>query len=472
MLFIKVKNIIIALCIITAFSTTALADSAVSMAEKLDMLNKHIQSLKDELSRVEKMAQAFAKEANIETKLETELIAKQETKQDAKLGTELNAKLDANKTTEVSSKNLTHILENVKFSGYLSYRMEKYIEKDSEYREAQHDIYAILQAVMPITNNYSATFRIFQSNNNDTDLDPSELYYYNYDNSSYMHDRAFRKDSSALQAEFDRVYFTYKNDNLKVTAGMQELLAPNFHYYLNGDGMKFSYEIDKSLILGGGYFYNTNLGTDEVMGLSVKGKSGMLSYNTSYIAVVDSDENNGNDGSPADNGAQIIDANIGIDLSGLNIDFAYTVKSLNASGSKEQSLAKLIVSGKNGDLKYKVGYSRSGKDGANVALEGDYWGKWTKVNLLLYWVSSAYVADGNTFFAMGEYRLFDTYYGKLEYLIAEGKGDVKEASEYRVTLTNKITKKFKLFADYNYWGIKTDTTKEYKAVMLGATYSF
>lgn len=360
-------------------------------------------------------------------------------------------------TSVSASVNLEDAIKGVKIKGYVSYTMEEYTDKKGNDNEAQHDIDVRVQANIPVNDNYSVTVRVDEANDDDTDdIDPSATSNKN-------------KDSGALNLQFDRVYVTYKNNGLKVFTGLQGVIASNLHDDVDGDGVKFSYNIDKSLTLSGGYFYNTTEGTDEIAGLALAGKTGTISYGLTYATMIDSDVSNGNDGTVTDNGSKIVDLNIGTKLSGLSLNLAHTTRSEDAIGTKDQSLTKVIVAGKAGDIKYAVGYAKAGKDGAEVAIDSD---ADASVNLVLNEVSTDAIADGSAVYVMAGTKLGGNLSAKLEHVTADGKSTVKDASETMLTLTNKITKKFKLFAKYDTWEVKKATTAKNTKITLGAKYSF
>ncbi|MEA3384416.1 MAG: hypothetical protein U9Q20_07085, partial [Campylobacterota bacterium] len=61
------------------------------------------------------------------------------------------------------------------------------------------------------------------------------------------------------------------------------------------------------------------------------------------------------------------------------------------------------------------------------------------------------------------------------YVTADGEGEIEDASEYMLTLSNKVTKKLKLFAKYNGWettNVDSDKNVDRTRVTLGAKYSF
>ncbi len=360
--------------------------------------------------------------------------------------------------------NLEDAIKDVTLKGYVSYTMEKYTDKDGKDDEAQHDIDVRVQVDSKINDHYSLTVRVDEKNDDDTDKNPNDS-------------DSTDKDSSALNPEIDQAYVTYKDGGLKIKTGMQKVLAPRLHDSINGDGVNIAYKISDSMKISGGYFYTTeDTGTDEVTGLSLSGKADILKYGFTYASIIDSDENN-NDGSVGDNGADIIDvmANVTV-MDGLKISAAHTVKSLDKTGEKDQKLTKLVVSGDIDSFKYAAAYAMAGKDGAKVSLDND--GD-ASVNLVLDAVSTNSLKDANAIYAMIGTNITDEISAKVEMVTASSDtttgSDVKDADELMLTITNKITKKFKIFAKYNDWNIKLQdgtVDEDRTRVTLGAKYSF
>jgi hypothetical protein len=358
-------------------------------------------------------------------------------------------------STSSAKTNLEDAIKDTTIKGYISYTMEKYMDKNGADAEAQHDIDVRVQFDSKINDNYSFTVRVDEANDDDKDKNPND-------------GDTTDKDSSPLQPEIDQVYTTYKNGGLKVKAGMQKVVASNLHDSINGDGIIVTQKLGAAAVTGG-YFYTTEkTTTDEIAGLNIAGKAGIVKYNATYATIIDSDHED-NDGTTGDNGATVVDINLGLALGSINIDLAQTTRSDDESGSKDQSLTKAIISGKAGAVSFAGAYAIAGEDGANVAIDGD---ADASVNLVLNEVSTDAIADGSAIYGMVGAKLGGGISAKVEYVTADADGSVKSASEYMVTLTNKVSKKMKLFAKYNGWEVETTETKDYTKLTLGAKYSF
>ena len=359
-----------------------------------------------------------------------------------------------------ASTKLEEALKDVKIKGYVSYTMEKYLNKDSKDDEAQHDIDVRVQIDVPVNDNYSLTVRVDEVNDDDTDKNPNDA-----DSSD--------KDSSALQPEIDQVYVTYKDAGLKIKTGMQKLIAPRLHDSINGDGMIVSYKVSNMATISGAYFYTSEkTNTDEVAALALSGKDDAFNYGLTYASIIDSKDTN-NDGSVGDNGAKIIDLTAGMKVTGVKVALAHTTRSDDAVGSKDQKLTKLSLSGKTANIKFAAAYAMVGKNGANVAIDGD---ADASVNLVLDAVSTDALQDANAVYLMLGTNLSKTISASAEYVTASADaGTIRDAKEIMLKVSNKVTKKLKLFANYNIWETKDvnglsdeDRTK----VTLGAKYSF
>ncbi|MEA2051127.1 MAG: major outer membrane protein [Campylobacterota bacterium] len=354
----------------------------------------------------------------------------------------------------VSSANakvsLDEAIKDVTLKGYVDYKLTKETKNDGEDREAFHDIDVRVQVDSKINDNYTMTLRVDEEEDEDDESDSA--------------DTEGDKNSSPLQPEIDQAYITYKDGGLKIKAGLQKVVAPRLHDSVNGDGIIVSNKLSDSMTVVGGYFYNqAKTDTDEIAGVALAGKAGMVKYGLTYATIMDSDEVDGNDGTAEDNGATVVDLTVDAKLSSaLNIHGAYTTKSLDATGEEDQSLMKLVLGGKAGSVKYALGYAMAGEDGGNVSLDSD---SDAAVNLQLSEVSSDGLTDDSAIYAMVGTNLTDTVSGKFEYAAASDA----DSSEYMFTLSNKVTKKLKLSASYNAWDIDNESDSQ---MILRAKYSF
>lgn len=359
-----------------------------------------------------------------------------------------------------ASTDLTEALKGTTIKGYVDYKMTDETKNNGDDREAFHDIDVRVQFDSKLNDNYSLTVRVDEEEDEDDKPDTK--------------DTTGAKNSSGLQPEIDKVYFTYKNGDTKVTAGLQTVVAKRLHDSAIGDGVIVSHKASDALSIAGGYFYNTGLGTDEIAGVAISGDAGMVKYGLTYASIIDSDVDSGNDGSAntdgtnKDNGAQVIDITADFDLKAVNLHAAYTTKSEDKTGTKDQDLIKLVVSGKAASMKYAVAYAMGGSDGADVSLDSD---ADAAVNLQLNEVASdAFGKDGTALYAMVGASLTDTASLKLEYVTADDDSATKlDADEYMVTISNKVTKKLKLSASYNSWDINNKSDSQ---TILRAKYSF
>ena len=356
----------------------------------------------------------------------------------------------------VSSANakvsLEDAIKDVTLKGYVDYKLTKETKNDGEDREAFHDIDVRVQIDSKINDNYSMTLRVDEQEDEDDKAD--------------SRDTSGAKNSSPLQPEIDQAYITYKDGGLKVKAGLQKVVASRLHDSVNGDGIIVSNKFSDSMTVVGGYFYNQEkTGTDEIAGISVSGKAGMVQYGLTYATIIDSEGEltDENDGSLGDNGAKVIDLTVDTKISdALNIHGAYTTKSLDSAGAKDQDLIKLVLNGKASSVKYALGYAVAGTDGGAVSLDEDVD---AAVNLQLNEISSNDLVDDSVIYAMVGTSLTDTISGKLEYAAASDA----DATEYMLTVSNKVTKKLTLQASYNGWDIANEADSQ---MILRAKYSF
>lgn len=374
------------------------------------------------------------------------------------LATAMLVGLVSNATAAV---NFEDAIKDVKLKGSLSYTMEKYLDKDGNDNEAQHDIDVRVQADIPVADKYKFTVRIDEANDDDDDKNPND-------------GDSTDKDSSALELEADQVYVTYKDGAVKVKAGLQKVIAPRLHDSVNGDGFAVAYKASKDLTISGGYFYTTEkTGTDEVAGLAINGDMDVINYGLTYATVIDSDQSNGNDGSTGDNGAKVVDLTLNTKVSGFNLGAAYTQKSYDVSTKEDQKLLVVNANGKFSGIKVGVAIASVGASGGAVSIDED---SDAGVNLVLDSVSTNDLADATAIYVMASGKLSKTTSLKAEYVTADGDaGTYKEATEYMITLTEKVNKKLKMFAKYNAWEtIKQNNTVDDDRVRVtfGTKYSF
>lgn len=374
------------------------------------------------------------------------------------LATAMLAGLVSNATAAV---NFEDAIKDVKLKGSLSYTMEKYLDKNGKDDEAQHDIDVRVQADIPVADKYKFTVRIDEANDDDDDKNPND-------------GDSTDKDSSALELEADQVYVTYKDGAVKVKAGLQKVIAPRLHDSVNGDGFAVAYKASKDLTISGGYFYTTEkTSTDEVFGVSANGKMSIVNYGLTYATIIDSDTSNGNDGTATDNGAKIIDITASTKIAGINLGAAFTTKSYDDSSKADQELAVLNIDGKFEGIKLAASYGKVASSGGEVSIDKD---SDSEVNVLVDSISSNDLAGADIIYLMAKGKLSKTTSLKAEYITASSDyGTHKEATEYMITLTEKINKKLKMFAKYNAWEtIKQNNTVDDDRVRVtfGTKYSF
>lgn len=361
----------------------------------------------------------------------------------------LAAALAAGIVTSASAKTaLEDAITNTTIKGYVDYKMTDETKNDGNDQEAFHDIDVRVQIDSKLTDNYSLTVRIDEEEDEDDKEDSADT---NGD-----------KDSSALQPEIDHVYFTYKNADTKIKAGLQKVVAPRLHDSAIGDGIIASQKISEALTLVGGYFYNSGLGTDEIAGVAAAGKVGIVDYGVTYATIIDSDTEDGNDGTADDNGAKVIDLTVDAAISdAVNIHGAYTTKSFDdeANNEKDQKLLKLVLSGKASSVKYALAYAMGGEDGADVSLDSD---ADAEVNLQLEEVdSTAFGKDGSAIYAMVGASLSDTVSAKFEYVTAEDdEATALDADEYMITLSHKASDNLTFSASYDSWDVNDEADSQ------------
>ncbi|RDX35397.1 porin [Arcobacter sp. HD9-500m-PIT-SAG03] len=258
-------------------------------------------------------------------------------------------------TSTASAGSLEEAIKGVNISGTVSYRAEKTVQKnDGDDSEAQHDIDVSLTAVVPVNDNITATLVIDENNDDDSDktLDSDG-------------NQTTAKDSSHLQMDIDKVYFTYNNSGLTAKFGLMS--AP----YTDGDGD--GVEVAKTLgdhTLSAGYFYNTNMDTDEVYYIGAAGTVGMVSYDAKYAVKDDSSASN-NDGTATDTGSKSFHGSVSGTVENIALAAYYGMKDDALSTAKKQTQYKLTASTTVGGVTLGAEFAQNGKDGGDTVFAGN-----------------------------------------------------------------------------------------------------
>ncbi len=175
---------------------------------------------------------------------------------------------------------LEEAIKGVDFSGFARYRFHD-VEKDKVNTGNDNDYDVKVKLVAPVTDNLKLT-TVFTAGGKNVD----------YKANKHTKDGKDKNDvgSNSYSSDIGKMWFTYKQDALTVTAGRQAIGTPvtdNGYRGDKGDGVVAMYNLG-SVTLAAAYFNTTNYGANEVNALAAIGSFGAVNAQVWYVRVVDS----------------------------------------------------------------------------------------------------------------------------------------------------------------------------------------
>ena len=363
--------------------------------------------------------------------------------------------------TSASAADLTEAIKGVKISGFVSYTMEKVNnakitaagatkgQYSSDKSEAQHDIDVRIQAVIPVNDMVTATIRLDEANDDDTDATGSAAV-----------------DSNSLRLELDRVYFTYKNAKFSTSFGLMQVPLTDA---AQGDGITASYDFGAAKV-NAGYFYTTAEGSDEVAFISVAGSIAPVSYYATYASVLDADATTtGNrNGTTDDNKGNFLHLGVSGNIEMISLALDYSQKTDLSTGNEDQNQYKVSVGADLGMVTLGLAYAANDKDGGNTLVDGsDVAASEISVgDLELHGLG-----DASAIQASVSVDVNATNNVKLVYAAADVEGTNMDQDVIKVIYTNMMSKNFSVYANYEI-NDKDSSDDKMTELTLGAKYSF
>ncbi|KAB7887926.1 major outer membrane protein [Poseidonibacter ostreae] len=341
-------------------------------------------------------------------------------------------------TTAASAANLEEAIQGVKVSGFVSYTAES--EANSGYTassaEGNHDIDVRVQALIPVTDNITATVRVDERNDDDTDSNDQGT------------GGSTALNSGSLDLEIDRAFFTLKSNGTTVNAG---LIGAPLTDGAAADGINVSKTFG-SVTVGAGYLYTTGLGDDDVTFATLAGNVAPVAYSAAYATST------GND---------YLAASLSTDLSGVSVAAYYGESDVdNVSNSQYKVAAKTTV----GPVAIGVAYAANDElggetllDGSDVAASNISVGS---LDLSSMGDASAYQIDLSTMITSAD-KISATYVAATDDTVTT------DYTAMKLNLTHAFAKNFAVSANYE---INTSdaaaAVEDRTELTLGAVYSF
>ena len=341
-------------------------------------------------------------------------------------------------TTAASAANLEEAIQGVKISGFVSYTAESEANNASSattYQantaEGSHDIDVRIQALIPVTDNITATVRIDENNDQDDGT------------------------ANSLNIDIDRAFFTLKNDGTTVNAGL--IGAP-----MTDGGAADGITVSKtfgSVTLGAGYLYatsanNTNgyIASDDVAFATLAGNVAPVAYSVAYATLSSND---------------YLAASLSTDLSGVSVAAYYGESDVdNVSNSQYKVAAKTTVGPVSIGVAYAANDELGGEtliDGSDVAASNISVGT---LDLSAMGDASAYQIDLSTMITSAD-KISATY------VAATDDTASTDFTAMKLNLTHSFAKNFAVSANYE---INTSdaaaAVEDRTELTLGAVYSF
>lgn len=337
-------------------------------------------------------------------------------------------------TTAASAANLEEAIQGVKVSGFVSYTAESEANAGftASTAEGSHDIDVRVQALIPVTDNITATVRIDENNDQDDGT------------------------ANSLNIDIDRAFFTLKNDGTTVNAGL--IGAP-----MTDGGAADGITVSKtfgSVTLGAGYLYATSAGnangyiaSDDVAFATLAGNAASVAYSVAYATLSSND---------------YLAASLSTDLSGVSVAAYYGESDVdNVSNSQYKVAAKTTVGPVAIGVAYAVNDELGGEtliDGSDVAASNISVGN--GLDLSAMGDASAYQIDLSTMITSAD---------KISATYAAATDDTASTdfTAMKLNLTHSFAKNFAVSANYE---INTSdaaaAVEDRTELTLGAVYSF
>ena len=320
----------------------------------------------------------------------------------------------------------------VKTSGFVSYTSEY---KGIKNAEAEHDIDVRVNFKAAVTDSITANVRVDESNDQDSGV-----------------------NSSSLNMDVDRAYFSIKSNGLTTNFGLQGAPLTDG---AQADGLTIAKNLGGASVAAG-YLYTTAAGPESVIFVAVNGKAGAVSYNVAF-ANAQEDKRVGS----ANNKATFLHAGVKGKFDAINVALNYASKTGMATGNKDQSQVKLSVGANVDKLALSLAYAKNGSEGGKTMIDGsDAAGS----NISMGATNLEGATDGSSAIHFSVSAAIDAATSaKLQY--AAIMGDTSATTEEkttRLTITNKMAKNFKVWVEYENYAESANKSE----LTLGAKYSF
>jgi len=354
-------------------------------------------------------------------------------------------------TSTATAGSLEEAIKGVNISGSVQYTMEKDVQKsDGNDSEAQHDIDVSITAVVPVNDMVTATLRLDEANDDDTDADSQG---------------ATAKNSGSLNLDLDRAFFTYNNNGLTASFGLMSAPASIDQ---QGDGVTVAKTIN-DITLSAGYFYNTGMDTDEVYYAGIDGAVSGVTYGASYH-VKDNSSSSNNDGTATDTGADMLIASLSTTIENISLAVNYTARDSDISTTDKQTQFKLTAGTTVGPVALEAIYGVNGKNGGQSTFDdSDTAASTISIGDLVLndeGDASAFVISGSI--AVGEKGT-----AKLTYATTDNDAASTDMDVIVAKYTYAMSSNFSTWIQYEVNKDETTTVdSDHKEFVLGAKYSF
>jgi hypothetical protein len=343
-------------------------------------------------------------------------------------------------TSTASAKSLEEAIKGTDISGAISYTMEK-LGKSTE--EAQHDIDIRATLKSTINDNITANIRFDESNDDDKDniKTTTTTLTGDFDNNTTSADQSFTaenttgsQNSTSVNMEIDRAYFTYANDGLTSSFG---LIGAPLTDGGQGDGINVSKSFGTVTAVGG-YLYNSGAKkTQDVAFLGAVGSAGTVGYNLTYASLMESDAD------AASKSASFLHANLNTKVAMAKINFDY---STGDALTKDQSQMKLSANVPLGAVTLDVAYAVNGSDGGSTLIDGSDVAK-SNITMGATDLSDA-IADGASAMYVAASTKLGSGTATLAYAAISSDTATEEEKTMKLNYTMALSSNFKVFANY------------------------
>ena len=273
-------------------------------------------------------------------------------------------------TTSASAQNLEDAIKGVQFSGSVEYRME--------HRDKETQVGTAAASENASTNGENAKIVLAGKTNVNDSVAFSTKAVLNSQASSQAD--SIKNTQGALSVNVAK--FTYTNDALTVTAGMQELATPwtDAGDGARANGLLATYNVGP-VTLAAAHFRNTQMGIDRTATLNADnlsaiaaiGTVGPVNYQAWYLDIsAENDAAVNSDGvSALPQGGDALALLASAKVGPVSVDASYASLEGENDTLKKQTLAKVIVSGNVGGVTLVAGAADGGKDGDLVTFDPD-----------------------------------------------------------------------------------------------------